>query len=330
MQHFSTKAVPRADKLAYWQSLHRRNLPTLCVTAVSSEPFDAEYVADSLGPLTIRQTWSPPARVEVTPEAAAPAGARQFVLLLPIDNNLHVRHDDTDCTLAPGDFVLLDTSATSVVSFSAYNRTVSAGIPPAALASHLPDAELVAGIPIRGDRGVGCLAGNMLRTLATELEHGLPPESGYRLAHSLLEVIATSYLTEKVVGRHGITPAQWRRLRAKRVIEAHLQDPQLSPTFVAETMGVSARYLRMLFEQEGEHLSRYIQRRRLERCAEQLRGSSASRVTLTDIAFSYGFSSMAHFSRVFREHFGMTARQYRAATLERASSPVSADADAVS
>lgn len=311
MQHCSTKTVPRADRLAYWQSLHRERLPALSVTPASRGPFDAEYVARELGPLMVRETSSAPARVEVTADSTS-AAARQFVLLMPVETALDVCHNDMSCTLAPGDFVLLDTGTTSVVAFTAFAHTLSIAIPPSALASHLPDAELVAGIPIRGQHGLGQITGSLLRTTARELEHGLPPDSGYRLANSLLEVIATSYLTAEIIGRHGITQAQWRRLRAKRVIDGHLQDPRLSPAFVADAIHVSARYLRMLFEQEGEHPSRYIQRRRLEKCAEQLRSGAASRLTLTDVAFAHGFSSMAHFSRVFRERFGITPRQYRA------------------
>jgi AraC-like DNA-binding protein len=72
-----------------------------------------------------------------------------------------------------------------------------------------------------------------------------------------------------------------------------------------------SRYVRLLFAEEDERLSSYILRRRLEKCAEQIRKASRTRTTITDIAFSWGFSSMSHFARVFRAQYGMTAGEYR-------------------
>jgi AraC-like DNA-binding protein len=322
MQRYSTRTLPRADKVAYWQALHRQLSRVLNVKPISSGSFEAECISSELGSLSLRHLFSAPARLEVTPETASLGGSRQFFLLMPVESSLRVRHNDIDDRVEPGDFFLIDTSLPSVVEFATHNQTISLGIPAKTLASHLPGAKLLAGIPIRGNRGIGYVASNMLRTIAAQLEHGLPPEAGSRLAHSLLEVIATSYLTGELVGKHGITRSQVRRLRAKRVIEAHLHDPRLSPAFIADVMQISARYLRMLFEEEGESVTRYVQRRRLEKCAEQLRASAAGHITLTDIAFSHGFSSMAHFSRLFREHFGMPAREYR-----KSSNAVSLDLD---
>jgi AraC-like DNA-binding protein len=152
----------------------------------------------------------------------------------------------------------------------------------------------------------------MLQNVAIAVEHGLEPAAELRLADCLLELIATSYRSASIIDGCARSRGELNRLRAKKIIEEHLRDPELSPQFVAKALGISSRYLRMLFENEGEAVSRYILRRRLEKCAEHLRYGSASRATLTTIAFMNGFSSMAHFSRVFREHFDMPAGRYRA------------------
>jgi AraC-like DNA-binding protein len=39
--------------------------------------------------------------------------------------------------------------------------------------------------------------------------------------------------------------------------------------------------------------------------------------TITDIAFSWGFNNGAHFSRVFREHTGLTPSDFREAMVRR-------------
>ncbi len=60
----------------------------------------------------------------------------------------------------------------------------------------------------------------------------------------------------------------------------------------------------MLFCGGSENASRYILRRRLEECAKLLSSALWRGHTITEIAFSSGFNSAAHFTRVFRDEYG--------------------------
>jgi AraC family transcriptional regulator, positive regulator of tynA and feaB len=51
-------------------------------------------------------------------------------------------------------------------------------------------------------------------------------------------------------------------------------------------------------------VSDYIWRARLLHCRQELE-EAQGRKTITDVAFSWGFSSSSHFSRVFRKYFGI-------------------------
>ena len=53
------------------------------------------------------------------------------------------------------------------------------------------------------------------------------------------------------------------------------------------------------------------QRRRLECCRATLADRAQQHRSITDIAFSFGFQNMAHFSRVFRSHLGLPPSDYR-------------------
>lgn len=62
----------------------------------------------------------------------------------------------------------------------------------------------------------------------------------------------------------------------------------------------------------GEPLSRYIQRIRLERAALSL--TANPKKVIAEIAYEYGFSTQASFSRAFKKHFGFSASNLRADT----------------
>jgi transcriptional regulator GlxA family with amidase domain len=102
-------------------------------------------------------------------------------------------------------------------------------------------------------------------------------------------------------------------------VERHLGDPSLTPASIAATHALSLRYVHRLWAQESaETLGRHILRRRLERCRAELADPAQ---TVTDVAFGWGFRSLAHFSRAYRAHFGVPPSEDRVATLGQAKSP---------
>jgi AraC family transcriptional regulator, positive regulator of tynA and feaB len=93
-------------------------------------------------------------------------------------------------------------------------------------------------------------------------------------------------------------------VRAQAFIREHLRDPDLCIDQIAASLGCTKRYLHMLFSERGMTVSDYIWRARLQHCRQELENYGGK--TITDVAFSWGFSSSSHFSRVFRKCFGVS------------------------
>jgi AraC family transcriptional regulator, positive regulator of tynA and feaB len=92
-------------------------------------------------------------------------------------------------------------------------------------------------------------------------------------------------------------------VRAQAFISEHLRDPDLSIDQISSALGCTKRYLHMLFSERGMTVSDHIWRERLLHCRQELEAHAGK--TITDVAFSWGFSSSSHFSRVFRKCFGI-------------------------
>jgi len=92
-------------------------------------------------------------------------------------------------------------------------------------------------------------------------------------------------------------------VRAQGFIREHLRDPDLCIDRISAALGCSKRYLHMLFSDRGMTVSDYIWKARLQHCRQELETQNGK--TITDVAFSWGFSSSSHFSRVFRKYFGI-------------------------
>ena len=98
---------------------------------------------------------------------------------------------------------------------------------------------------------------------------------------------------------------------ARKHVDAHLTSPGLTPDSLGKVLGLSERRVRNLFEHLGG-AQNFIRARRLNACRKAiLEGGGRS---ISEIAEAFGFSSSAHFSRVFKAQFGWSPSEVREMT----------------
>jgi AraC-like DNA-binding protein len=104
---------------------------------------------------------------------------------------------------------------------------------------------------------------------------------------------------------------KFRLQSLKSYIESRLDDPNLSPEVIAKDNRISVRYLHYLFKGTGKSVSEWVREQRLEKCHRKLTSDKFDGDSITDIAFSLGFNSSSHFTRLFKQKFGMPPRSAR-------------------
>ena len=139
----------------------------------------------------------------------------------------------------------------------------------------------------------------------------LPGFSGRKLGAAITtmawDALREQIETPPLIGHRDELP-----MRVKAYIEANLADFEVSVERIAQACSISVRGLHRLFaEDPAGSVSRYLWQRRLIRCAEALRDPSQAHRSITDVSLSYGFSSSSHFSRLFKDQFGVPPFRYR-------------------
>ena len=100
-------------------------------------------------------------------------------------------------------------------------------------------------------------------------------------------------------------------LDAARIIENEFHD-KLALDEVARRVATSRRQLQRAFAEAGETSFRaYLQRARMERAAELLRGSAAP---VNQVASAVGYRQPAQFAKAFRRHHGAPPSAFRLAS----------------
>ena len=130
----------------------------------------------------------------------------------------------------------------------------------------------------------------------------------------LVKAVAEFALIDRGAIRPGSRRAQHafrigRLSLARRLITRHLAKPTLSPAMVATLLGVSVRYVHMLFETTGTSFSHTVTALRMAE-SRRLLGEIPPR-PIAQIAHACGFGSLATFYRVFNASEGLTPGEFR-------------------
>jgi len=215
------------------------------------------------------------------------------------------------CVLTPGDWTVIDTKQTQEY------KITSAKIEAFAIMLPRPSDSAVAALFERsvasrwnGRIGLSRVLHAMIEESFGEM-HRLPRFSGRRLGAAIAtmawDALREQIETPPVIGYH-----DERSIRVKAYIESQLADPELSVERIAHACNISVRALHRLFDEDpAGSVSSYLWRRRLTRCADALRDPNQLHRSITEICFSYGFSSSSHFSRLFKDRFGVPPVRYR-------------------
>ncbi|HWW63981.1 MAG TPA: helix-turn-helix domain-containing protein [Sphingomonadaceae bacterium] len=311
MERFSTVGLPSVGRTDAWNALYAQRMSRVGFTPGNQSQFDAELRIGRLGPVKLAKLWVDGCSIERSQADIVRHAPSLYSFLLQAEGSSTFYHCGHEARLEEGDFVLCDTGLPHYWRTDDPSVTIMVRVEPTTLREYLPAAEQFCGLHLGRAVGLTDTVAAMVQSLTGRVETGIDATYGGRVARHLLEMISMSY-TMGFESGGDVSATLWQRRKAiVRYIEEHLRDPNLRPCSVAEGLRLSPRYLRTIFSISGERVSAYILRRRLEECARQMRNPAWNGHTLTEIAFSWGFNSSAHFTRSFHEQYGIAPREYR-------------------
>ncbi len=112
------------------------------------------------------------------------------------------------------------------------------------------------------------------------------------------------------------TAGEVRLAQAKAYIDAQLPRARVPVAEVAAHLGVTTRYVQLLFERSGTSYSRHVLEQRL-RYAHRLLSRPSPAADITRVALDAGFGDLSYFNRRVRQRYGETPSQLRARVLQR-------------
>jgi AraC family transcriptional activator of tynA and feaB len=268
----------------------------------------AKVTAHSSGSLHLADLRSSSQTISLLPGLPVSPGEQRFVLTLQVEGTSTVRQHDREARAVPGDLFIVDAcrpfqvTTTKVILQSIY---LDAG----ALREALPAVDRCTAVTIPTSRGAERIARAVVEQLFCTV-HEVDEESALRIARMLPHALSVAF------GSHLKIQASWsrddyRREQAKKFALRNLRDVQLDARIIARGVGLSVRHLHEIFASEPDTLMRWVRSERLRRIKDELADPTLVDRSISTIAYGWGFSEPAHFSRAFRNAYGTSPRAFR-------------------
>lgn len=307
-----TQQVPEHQRFEYWLDMICSIYVQLECDKPTARDLFGEIEFSRIGGLDLTELRANVQRVRRTSLHTSRAGEDFCLVQLQQAGTGVVCQDGRIAVVKPGDFVVYDCTRPYELLFEEEEHHVLVlRLPRTDLERHVSGLEELTATTVAGDGAAGHLLLSMVSTLRHESER-LHPASVQGVSDAITQMIAA--------GLRSLPHANTRRpsnlqayhvARIKAFVKERLKDPALSVASVAQAARLSPDHLARLFRNEPVSLSRLIWQWRLEGCQRDLTAPMLANRTVSDIAFSWGFNDAAHFSRSFKEQYGMSPREFR-------------------
>ena len=263
--------------------------------------------------LTVHGIESDPVTISRLPEHIAADRVFDVLLHIQLAGTAEITQDGRSFTLPEGALAIVPGGVPYTVNYPEKGRKIIVRIP------YRVFHERLLGREVRdftasafGSDGLVPIVVSLIMSLSIEDRPGLNDIEQFTVAESLLSLISLIIRSRSKSGARDSESSQSTRLcRILSYLEENFSDHQLTPTRIAEANFVSVRHLHGLFQQCGTTVSKWLWDRRLKAGREDLLDSAKFSMTVCEIAYGRGFNDSAHFSRAFKDRFGISPGQLR-------------------
>jgi AraC family transcriptional regulator, positive regulator of tynA and feaB len=296
----STSGLSPKKQIQYWSDA----LTDLCgrfhVDPLEASSLEARINYTSVSRLKLCQIEASQHRIAHTDWRIRSSEHPYIKILFQTYGVSYFEQDGRRIEVGPGDCLAYDVSCPHTIISPALTRHEVVIVPKEFLHERGFHSEKMSACKLTSRTGTGRIAHEFLQATFLEATK-LSPNSAAGVAESLIDLLLLP-LREADASFDPVGP-EAMYVRAQAFIREHLRDPELCIDRISAALGCTKRYLHMLFSERGMTVSDYIWRARLQHCRQELETGAGK--TITDVAFSWGFSSSSHFSRVFRRYFGV-------------------------
>ncbi|WP_459204240.1 helix-turn-helix domain-containing protein (plasmid) [Ralstonia pseudosolanacearum] len=293
-----------SNSLAHWTEVVCSAQALVQPHAIGDMPFCGKLTVERLGAVSLCRFRSTPMRYVRGPREIRRDPGDAFGASLTLTGRAIIAQDGKEVVQRPGDIVLFDTTRPFDYALPDGDDQIVLDIPRALLRTCLPGADAFVCTVLSGGSKLGAMVGRLLQEAGTDGPRADAAVAA-RLGTTVVHLLATAFEVESASGNGIAVPRVGPRAleKVKAFMLHHLSEPGLDVATIARENNVSVRSLHRLFAADGTTAMRWLWQQRLLASYKALAVGRDRRVS--EVALLCGFSNFSHFSRSFRQAFGV-------------------------
>jgi AraC-like DNA-binding protein len=297
------------DQAEHWRQTVSVAYFPLDITFADPTGFRGQLARATLGQVRLSRLRSDPVSYERRPQHIGVAKDEEFLVTIPTVSTVEFSQLGRNVRCAPGGFLLERSNEPYRFLYDRPNDLFVVKVGARALAERIGPTDRLGHWAFDATEGIGRLFATMVAQAQADAATAGEAARAV-IGRQLLELLGLALANDPRALASSASAVRAAHLsRAERYIRANLADPDLSPERVAEACRISKRYLHGLFRDISATVTQRIRDERLLAARDTLGMPKPG--PIADIAYRFGFSDQAQFSRLFKQSFGQTPSTYR-------------------
>lgn len=296
----------------YWSDIVCDEFVQLDCSGENAQSFNGELRGGiGVDKLRFAEVIADPQTVKRSKCQISKATETEFLISFQLSNKAAIRQNGREAILTPGSFALYDSTEPYQLTFNENFHQFIVQMPKQVLARHLSCPEQYTAIKMSATTGLGAVLMQFVLSLAKE-SSALPAQASLlseNLTNMIAMALSSSVMLEQVGNNSLVKDSLLNRIL--HYIDINLQDSNLNNQLIAQSQGISLRYLNKLFAEQGKSVHAEVLEKRLISAHNKLVAPEYRGHSIETIAYSVGFSGAGHFSRCFKKRFGLSPNQVR-------------------
>jgi AraC-like DNA-binding protein len=294
----------RRDPLREWQERYSSGGTRLGFKPEADAPFSSSVHLVCESPGVVCTSLSP--GLLIRDRNMVRDGNDNLSLVVSLGRELNFWHRGREAVLSRNEGTILRNAEPGKAGARRQFSFYEVSIPQREWADRAPrSADTLMKVIARSSEGLGLLLG-YIRTL-TKGDLPADPKVRETVGRHIIDLSVLAAIQPSIGESQMGCVVAARRSAVLEHVGKHFQNPGLSGSGLARSLGISQRYLQRLLQDTGKSFTEHINELRLDRAFALLIAADSNR-RVSDIAFEVGFSDLTHFYRLFRSRFGDTPK----------------------
>ena len=313
----TTASIAEHDRSRHWHEAIATTYFPLDLQFRDCGSFSGDLTSWHLGEVSLSRLTSEALQYRRLPHHLKSERQEHFLVTVPARSRVFFSQCGKDVRCDPGGFILERSHEPYEFSHAEAADLWVMKVEAKALGGRIRQPDRFCSMQFNAAEGAGGLFSDMLHLIPDRFD-AMSTETRATVGQQLVDLLVLALKAdERTLTTGNSTVREAHLTRIESFIRKNIGDCELDPETIARGCGISTRYLHELFRDTNQTLGSWIRDQRLEACREALRDPSIHQ-TVAEIAYRFGFSDQAQFSRAFKAQFGVPPKEFRGRSRVRA------------